>query len=155
MHTSMLLEMAADGFGDRTAIGPKAGGLTYADLLDRARRAAVWASARNVERIGLVDVNSDAVPILLYGSGLAGKPFVPINYRLADEQLRNILARNAPAVVVVEDPVPERVGTIEGVELVTRDQFRDELAAVDADEASSVVAVGDPDDIAILLFTSG
>src|SRR5437764_12769202 len=72
VHTSMLLEMAADGYGDRVAIGSKPGGITYADLLDKARRAAVWASSKNVTRVGLVDVNTEAVPILLYGAGLAG-----------------------------------------------------------------------------------
>src|SRR5436305_63100 len=156
MHTSMLLEMAADGYGDRVAIGSKPGGITYADLLDKARRAAVWASSKTVTRVGLVDVNTEAVPILLYGAGLAGMPFGPINYRLADDQLQAILARTAPAVVVVEDPVPGRVGAIEGVELVTRSQFFQELDGVDADAAEGLAGfVGDPDDIAILLYTSG
>lgn len=41
MHLWTLLEMAADGFGDRVAFGSRAGGLTYAGLLDTARRAAV------------------------------------------------------------------------------------------------------------------
>src|ERR671916_817994 len=91
MHLSMLLDMAAEGFGDRVAFGSRPGGLTFAALGDQARRAGAWASARGVERVGLVDVNSEAVPILLYGSGLAGMPFVPVNYRLADEQLRAIL----------------------------------------------------------------
>jgi acyl-CoA synthetase (AMP-forming)/AMP-acid ligase II len=156
MHTSMLLEMAADGYGDRLAIGSKRGGITYAQLLDKAQRAAVWAASRNVTRVGLVDVNTEAVPILLYGAGLAGMPFVPVNYRLADDQLAAILARTAPAVFVVEDPVPGRVGDIEGVQLVTRSQFFAELDAVDADEAAGLAgSVGDPDEIAILLYTSG
>src|SRR5918995_2701770 len=92
--------------------------------------------------------------MLLYGSGFAGYPFVPINYRLADEQLRDILARTAPSVVVVEDAVPARVGSIDGVELVTRAQFLralDELAGQDITPSGSL----SPDDIAILLFTSG
>ena len=48
-----------------------------------------------VERVGLVDVNSEVVPLLLFGSGFAGVPFVPVNYRLADDQLRTILADGA------------------------------------------------------------
>jgi fatty-acyl-CoA synthase len=152
MHLSMLLDMAADGFGDRVAVGSKEGGLTYAGLREQAQRAAAWVAARGVERVGLVDVNSEAVPILLYGSALAGVPFVPVNYRLADEQLRAILARTAPSVVVVDDPVVARVGAIDGVELVTRATFLSEIASL---PAGAVSEFGDPDDIAILLFTSG
>ena len=40
----------------------------------------------------MVDLNSEAVPLTLYGAALAGKPFVPMNYRLTDEQLRGHLA---------------------------------------------------------------
>src|ERR1700736_4957431 len=67
MHLSMLLDIAAVGFGERVAVGSRKDGLTFVELRDHAR---------------LVDVNSEAVPILLYGSGLAGLPFVPVNYRL-------------------------------------------------------------------------
>ena len=154
MHLSTLLEMAAEGFGDRTAFGPRPGGLTYAALLDRALRAGAWAAERGVANVGLVDVNSDVVPMLLFGSGYAGLPFVPINYRLADDQLRDILARTAPSVVVVGEEIPARVGTIDGVELVPRHQL---LAELDALDSTGATPAGDlsPDDIAILLFTSG
>jgi fatty-acyl-CoA synthase len=151
VHLSLLLDMAADGFGDRVAFGSKAGGLTYAGLRSRAAQAATWAAARGVERVALVDVNSEVVPILLYCSALAGVPFVPVNYRLADDQLRAILARTAPSVVVVEEAVVDRVATIDGVELVTRAAFLSALDDIDGNTAGA----GDPDDIAILLFTSG
>lgn len=155
MHLSTLLEMAAEGFGDRVAFGSRSGGLTYAALLDGARRTAVWAAAKGVERVVLVDVNTEAVPMLLFGSGLAGMPFVPVNYRLADDQLKAIVARNGPAVAVVEDPIPGRVGDVDGVELLTRAEFLAQLKEVDDEAAAAVTADGDPDDIAILLFTSG
>ncbi|HSS10241.1 MAG TPA: AMP-binding protein [Acidimicrobiales bacterium] len=144
--------MAADGFGDRVAFGSRQRGLTYAGLHDQARRAAAWAGARGVEHIGLVDVNSEAVPILMFGSGVAGLPFVPVNYRLADAQLGAILARIAPAVVVVEEPVLARVSPIDGIELITRGAFLDELERVDPGDTNGFA---DPEDTAILLFTSG
>src|SRR3954451_9280924 len=101
--------MAAEGFGDRVAFGSAGHGLTYAELADPARRAAGWAKGR-AEAIGLGDVNSEGVPILLYGSAFAERPFVPVNYRLADDALRAILLRTAPSVFVVEDGVAGRVG---------------------------------------------
>src|SRR5262245_58026948 len=154
MHLPMLLEMASDGFGERVGFGSRSGGLTYGDLLDRARRAGAWITSKKVEQAVLVDVNSDAVPILLFGAGLAGVPFVPLNYRLADEQLRDILARTAPSVAVVEEPVVDRVGAIDGVELVSHDQFPAELDDVSPDAGPPSESLS-PDDIAILLFTSG
>jgi len=153
VHLSTLLDMAAEGFGERVAFGSRDGGLTYTALRDRARRAAAWAASRSVERVGFVGVNSPAVPVLLYGSGLAGLPFVPLNYRLADDQLRDVLSRTAPSVVVVDPDVLGRVGTIEGVELVTSEAF---LAALEQVEpAPGPLDDASPDDIAILLFTSG
>src|SRR6188508_546587 len=153
MHLSTLLEMAAEAFGDRYAYGPRGpGGLTYGELLERARRAGTWAADRGVQQVGLVDVSTDVVPTLLFGTGYAGVPFVPINYRLADDKLRAILARTAPSAIVVDDPVPARVGPLDGVELIPRRRF---LAELDGVEPAATPPTADPDDIAILLFTSG
>src|SRR5947207_5912199 len=98
MNLAMILEMAADGAPDRVVVGARHGGLTTSDLLQRARRAARLFRARGVEHVGLVDLNSTAVPVSLFGAALAGLPFAPVNYRLTDEQLHAIVARLAPAV---------------------------------------------------------
>src|SRR5262245_60547588 len=100
MHVGMILEMAADSLGDRIAIGPLDGGLTYAELGHRARRAGTWLAGRPGGRVVLIDENSLAVPIALFGAAIARKPFVPVNYRLADDRLRSIVSRAAPAVVI-------------------------------------------------------
>ena len=110
MHLSTLLEMAVEGFGDRVAFGPRRGGLTYAELGRRARVTAAMVRSRGVERVGLVDVNSEAVPILVFGSALAGRPFVPLNYRVDDDHLRAVVGRTAPSLLVVDDTVVPRVG---------------------------------------------
>jgi acyl-CoA synthetase (AMP-forming)/AMP-acid ligase II len=148
----MLLDMAADGFGERTAAGAPGSGLTFAGLQERARRAARWVAKRHVANVVVVDTNSEVVPILLYGSGLAGVPFAPLNYRLADAQLAALLARTAPSVAIVDDAVPGRVGSIAGVELVERSRF---LADLDATARIDDELGFDPDDIAVMLFTSG
>ena len=67
----MLLEMAADGMGERVAVGSADGGTTYTRLLDDARRLAGLLQESGAERLVLVDVNSDIVPTLLFGAGLA------------------------------------------------------------------------------------
>jgi fatty-acyl-CoA synthase len=151
MNIKMLLEMAADGMGDRVAVGPSSGGTTYAGLLEGARRRAGLVQAAGAERLAMVDVSSDVVPLLVFGAAHAGVPFVPLNYRLADDQLRGLLERTAPALAVVDGAVPGRLGPIEAVEYITAP----DLAARLAEASPAEGATEDADGIAVLLYTSG
>jgi acyl-CoA synthetase (AMP-forming)/AMP-acid ligase II len=151
MNTPMLLEMAADGMGDRVALGSTKDGLTYADLLDRARRVASVVAEAGAERLVFVAQNSGLLPALLFGSGLAGVPFVPVNYRLADEQLRAILARTAPAVAIVDDDTVGRISGVDGLTVLSPAALEARLEAATPAEPGFV----DPDEIAVLLYTSG
>jgi acyl-CoA synthetase (AMP-forming)/AMP-acid ligase II len=151
MNLAMLLEMAADGLGDRIAVGDREHGLTYRDLLDRARRLGGLLSGLDAERAVLVDVNSEAVPIALFGAAIAGKPFVPVNYRLADDRLRDVLGRTTPSMAILEPDAVSRVKGIDGVELMTRQELLDRLDS----ETPAEIGFTDPEEIAILLFTSG
>jgi acyl-CoA synthetase (AMP-forming)/AMP-acid ligase II len=153
MHLGMLLQMAADGMGERIALGSRAGGLTMAELAARAQRLGTVLAGRPGDRVALVDVNSEAIPLVLFGAALANKPFVPINYRLADDQLRDIVRRTAPATVVVGEGIAERLGTIEGIEVLARKELLE--LAEDTDVALADPYAVDPDGIAVLLYTSG
>lgn len=152
MNLSLLLEMVAEGAPDRVVVGSRAGGITAGGLLARARRAAGRFLAAGVERVGLVDLNSEAMPICLFGAALAGLPFAPVNYRLPDDQLRAILERLAPGLVVVAPDVADRVGPVDGIRFVTRDELL--AASAEGDEPVDLPFV-DPEEVAILLFTSG
>jgi acyl-CoA synthetase (AMP-forming)/AMP-acid ligase II len=147
----MLLEMAADGMGDRIAVGSRDGGTTYGQLLDRSRRAAGLIRGAGAERVALVDVNSEAVPMMLYASGFAGVPFAPVNYRLADERLRSVLGQVAPALVVADAAGAARIDGTDGITAVRRDEL---LAQVDGHEPAEPGDL-DPEQVAIWLFTSG
>jgi acyl-CoA synthetase (AMP-forming)/AMP-acid ligase II len=151
VNIAMLLEMAADGMGDRVAVGPHEGGLTFADLLDRSRSTAALVEAARVDRVGLVDVNSDAVPVLLFASAIAGVPFVPLNYRLADERLRSIGERIAPALVVADAQAMHRLAGVGGLKTTTCAELAERAARTTGEPGAGT----DPDDVAIWLFTSG
>ncbi len=153
MHVGMLLQMAADGMGERVALGSRTDGTTVAELAARARRAGTILADMPGERVALIDLNSEAVPIALFGAALAGKPFVPINYRLTDEQLRDLVARTAPATVITGEGVADRLGTIPGVDLLERKEFLERT--VDPSVAEADPYGGDPDSVAVLLYTSG
>jgi fatty-acyl-CoA synthase len=151
VNISMLLEMAADGMGDRIGVGPRASGLTYVDVLDRSRRVATLVKDAGVERLGMVAANSEDVPTLLFGSAIAGVPFAPLNYRLADDRLQAICARIAPAILIAEPEAAPRVSGIDGITVLTSEELAGRLAALDpATEGHT-----DPDQVAIWLFTSG
>lgn len=154
MNIALLSAMAADGMGDRIAVGARPGGLTFAELDRRARRVGALLAAEHVERLGMIDLNSDAVPLALLGAAYAGIPFAPINYRLADDRLRAVVERLAPATVVVQDDtVVDRIGAPPGITVLRRA----ELLGAAADPGAPLVdeAPADPDAIAVLLFTSG
>ena len=149
----MVLEMAADSLGDRVALGSRASGLTFADLGHRARRAGTLFAGAPGDHVVLVDENSPAVPLALFGAAIAGKPFVPISYRLADDRLRAEVQRAAPARVIAGPGVAERLAGVEGIDLVDRDQF---LASLEDEGVPETDGWGcDPDAPAVLLFTSG
>jgi acyl-CoA synthetase (AMP-forming)/AMP-acid ligase II len=149
----MLLQMSADGMGDRVSVGSRAGGITASDLATRAARLGTHFTSLPGERIGIIDLNSAAVPLTLFGSALGGKPFVPMNYRLTDEQLKGIVARTAPAAIVVGEGIEERLGPIDGIQYLPRK----DVLAISEDESLELADpyLGDPDSIAVLLYTSG
>jgi acyl-CoA synthetase (AMP-forming)/AMP-acid ligase II len=101
----------------------------------------------------LVDENSLAVPLGLFGAAIAGKPFVPLNYRLADDRLRSILERTSPATVLAGDGVAERIDGVPGLTVVERADF---LMGTEDESIEPTDGWGcDPEDTAVLLFTSG
>jgi fatty-acyl-CoA synthase len=152
VNISLLLEMAADAFPARVAVGTRTEGITYAGLLDAARRGASVIASRQVERVGLVDMSSVAQPILLFASALAGRVFTPVNYRLADDRLRALTARTAPALFVAGPHDAGRIGGLDGVEVLAREAFLDALGQYPAAENDADIT---GEEVAVWIFTSG
>jgi acyl-CoA synthetase (AMP-forming)/AMP-acid ligase II len=153
MHAGLLLEMAVDGLGDRVAVGSGDRGLTFAQMLTRARAASDLIASSSAAAVAYIGLNSSAFPLALFGAAFAGRPFAPLNYRLPDTDLQRILARTAPSLAIVDDDLIERVGSIEGVQLMRRSEFT--AATLASAASSSQPGVSDPEDVAVLLFTSG
>jgi len=153
MNILMLLDMAVSGFGERTAVGSIGSGLTYAQLLDQAARAGHTFCEADSERVSYLDISSPALPLALFGAAYAGQPFVPLNYRLSDSDLQALAERTAPASLIAGDGNAERVSGVAGMTVFDRDAFLRDSTTGDALEPS--VWPQDPDDIAVLLYTSG
>lgn len=153
MNLMMLLEMAASGFGDRTAVGSRDGsGLTYQELFERSGAAAGHFHEADIERVSLVDISSPALPVALFGAAWAGKPFVPLNYRLTSQELAGLSAEVAPAVVVCNPETALAIGDVDRFHKIEREAFLDHVGSRDSHEPAWNM---DPEEIAILLYTSG
>ena len=124
----MLLEMAAEGDPDRVVVGSHAGGMTAAELLERSRRAAVYFEKCGAEVVGYFGLNSDILPVALFGAALAGVPFSPINYRAPDEQLKGILGRVAGGLMIADDDEVERLGACGAAHVVTKGELAAAIA---------------------------
>jgi acyl-CoA synthetase (AMP-forming)/AMP-acid ligase II len=131
MNIAMTLEMAASA-GDRPVVTAGQRSLTASRLLELA-----GARAEDIRRhpaLVYMGVNHLAYPVALFAAALAGVPFIPINYRLGDQQTASLLARHPDAWVL-------RPADLEGF--------------VDAPGHGAAEIPGDPDAIAALIYTSG
>lgn len=152
MNLIMALEMAADCHPERVAVCSGGQSLTFGELLQAARGAAARIHGAGVRYVGLLDVNSPAVPVALFAAACAGVPYVPINYRLARPELEELLGRIAPALLVCDEALIAPLKLPAGIHVLPRAVFLNAALAAAADELPSTT---DPGDIAIQLFTSG
>jgi acyl-CoA synthetase (AMP-forming)/AMP-acid ligase II len=152
MNLMMLAEMAAQGFGDRTAFVNGNERLTYAELFRAAGAAAAQARASGAEHIAVLDISSLAVPVGLFASAWAGLPFVPLNYRLTDSEIEALIERVTPAYLVTQEERVAALSKLDGTTVVTREAFLEGARTGDPLEAEWSM---EAEDIAVLLFTSG
>lgn len=152
MNIPLLLEMAAESLGDRSALGGRDAPIGYGDLQRYAKNAAAGLKDIPAERTAYIGLNSPSLAIALFASGMMGRAFAPLNYRLPDSDLARLVSRTAPSIAIVDDDMVSRIPPIEGVTTFTRSRF-DTLARNPSAEVEENV-IGE-DDVAIMLFTSG
>lgn len=153
MRTTLLLDIAADAFPDRIAITDSERALSLEDLRAHARSVAAWLRQGEAKHVAFIGTNGATLPVLLFASAMGGLPFVPINYRLTDDSLNGLIGRIAPAIVIIDDDMAERIGHLPGIDKVPRSTFEAMFLADTANESQTIAE--DEGDIAVLLFTSG
>ncbi|MDV7354262.1 fatty acid--CoA ligase family protein [Rhodococcus oxybenzonivorans] len=136
MNINMILEMAATD-SDKAVVTVDERSLTAAQLLDLAHRAT--DRFRDHPAVLYLGANHLGYPVALFGAALAGVPFVPLNYRLGDQQLTALQERHAGAVILR----PEDLDALVDVDVV-----QDEPAEVPAPQ-------WDGDSVAVIIYTSG
>ena len=150
MNIFLILQMAAEAGPDRVALVCDGRRWTYAELLEAAKGAAEIFVNSGCSHVALLDESSEASPIGLFGAALAGIPYVPLNYRLADEDLGALLDRITPAYVIGD---MERVNRLsQGHSCASREAF---VAAAQAAAAGASDEEREGEGIAAQIFTSG
>jgi acyl-CoA synthetase (AMP-forming)/AMP-acid ligase II len=152
VNIALLLQMAAEADPDRIGLVCDGRRWSYGELLRAARGAADCLADGGYAYVALLDESSEAAPIALFGAALAGIPYVPLNYRLADADLAALLARIAPARVIGDVERAGRLGPDGGLSFSSRKDF---TAAAEAAAAGASGEERPGEGIAAQIFTSG
>ncbi len=152
MNVMMLLEMASQGFGDRVAFTNGDDSLTYQELFDAAGAAAAEIKKSGCDYVAMLDVSSLAMPVALFASAWAGVPYVPINYRLTGHEIKGLLARVEPCMLITESDRAKDFSGHDEVSVCTRDDF---LATARNGDPLQEPWSMEQEDTGVLLFTSG
>ena len=153
MTLVMLLEMVAAAFGERLGIGTASRGLTYGELADHSARGGALIGERGAGAVAYLGTTDLAFPVALFAAAWAGVPFIPLNYRLSDEQLGALFAHHPDLFVITDDPDRVRALGAATAEVITLDGFM--AATAEGLGALELPSSTDGEDIAVLLYTSG
>ena len=154
MNLMMLLEMAAQGMGEREAVVCDGDRFTSAQLYEAAGRISRRVRASGAAHLSLLDTSSPAVPLALFSAAWAGVPFVPLNYRLTGSEVDALIERVKPVLLIAGDDRAAALRGRDGVQVMTRSELMAEARGA-AQPTPDPDWSMEPEDIAILLFTSG
>ena len=139
----MILEMAASA-GDRSAVTADGRSLSAASLLELSRDAS--RRFRKHSAVLYLGTNRLAFPVALFGAAIAGVPFIPLNYRLSEQQTAAIIERHPGALVLRPD---ELDGLLEPSPAPENEY------EAEAENEPEVEIERDEDPVAVVLYTSG
>ena len=153
MRLTLLLDMAADGFGDRVLAGRRSDGITADELARRSHSGAALIRERAADALVYLDVNGPAFPVALFAAARAGVPLVPLNYRLGQRQLDELLARHPKALGIAG---PGALAHLEraGLSAMTSDDWLEQTRA-DRGEITDDGQGDDENPVAVVIYTSG
>ncbi len=114
---------------DRLALVYRGERVTYRDLLDRAEQLAAWLVGRGVGPDAVVAgfmKNSAAFVELALAVSHVGAVFLPVNYRLAADEVRYILDHSGAQLLLADAEFESRLASLD------RAVFLDEAAQADS-----------------------
>ncbi|WP_431236789.1 class I adenylate-forming enzyme family protein [Mycolicibacterium aichiense] len=148
MSVALLLEMAASD-AERVGVVSDDQRLTVGELNTLADGGAGVIDSRGAGSVVYVGLGGVMLPLLIFASARAARAFTPLNYRLSAEALAELIDRLPDPLIVFDAEYADVVAGLGAARI----ESREFLAA--AATAEPVAEFPDPDDIAVVLFTSG
>lgn len=148
MGIEVLLDLAVSVCGDRVAIGSRTDGITFETLNTLSSAGAKIIKDTDVKHVAYVGLNGPALSVAVFAAAKAGLPITPLNYRLADSQLTELLEALDDPLVLADDAFVSRVSG-GNRRVLPNCEFLAQAASTPGIEAS------DESDVAVVLFTSG
>jgi len=151
MNIAMLLDMAADGFGDRVVVGRTEDGVTPVRLRELAAGGARLVRSAGADAIIYLAMNGPAFQVAMFAAARAGVPLVPVNYRLGGAQLDALLANHPRALGIADQEQAEALRRA-GLAVCSPQEWLAATAAAGDDGEDFPAA---PESPAVLIYTSG
>lgn len=156
MRLTTLLDMAVEGFADRIVVGRRNGGLTAAELLDRAVAGAAAVREAGADALVYLAGNGPAFPVAMFAAAEACVPLVPVNYRLGTAQLDALLASHPRALGIADEAGLSHLRRAGITTAMTPEEW---LEATAVSPAAGLAGRGpEPDEenaTAVMIYTSG
>jgi long-chain acyl-CoA synthetase len=163
--SEILSHHARERGGKAALVVPHGGTVSYAELAERSLRFAAFLKGRGVAAGGRVAVLLQNVPefvVAYFGAVAAGCVAVPVNYRLSPPEVAYILSDASASVVVTSAEQFRKVAGQDGARAVGTWVVVDgdvpgavAFATAEGAEALKRPEPTAPDDVAVLLYTSG
>ena len=112
--------------------------------------AALLSAGTQRQNVAVMLPSSFGFVASFYGILLAGKSVVPINFLLGDREVAHVLADSGVDTVLTAPPLAARIAN-SGLKIIDISQ----LPPPPADSALPTAAPKSPDDMAVLIYTSG
>ncbi len=174
INLSMWTERNALIFANKTAVKDDYRSLSYASMNHRVRSLAASLASQGVQagdRVAVLLPNTIEMVEVLFATAKLGAMYVPLNWRLGEDELAFILNDCSPKAIVYSSEWDERITALKGryteacffVEAVLGSEespyeacVSENLAAVSAEPAGRMDAFeGGGDDGVMIIYTSG
>jgi acyl-CoA synthetase (AMP-forming)/AMP-acid ligase II len=157
INLSSFIRFHATRTPQRIAVVFKDQHVTFAELLHRIERTAGYLAAQGIrpdDVVAVVMKNSAAFLELAFAVSHLGAVFLPINFRLAADEVEYITG-NAEAKLVLADA--ELAAAVENIHptILLDDAAQDDTATLLGDHPPAPMHVRKPDELFRLMYTSG
>ena len=157
MNLSSFIRFHATRMPQRIAVVFKDQHITFAELLHRIERTAGYLAAQGIrpdDVVAVVMKNSAAFLELAFAVSHLGAVFLPINFRLAADEVEYITG-NAEAKLVLADA--EFAAAVENIHptILLDDAAQDDTTTLLGDHPPAPMHVRKPDELFRLMYTSG